>query len=134
MDDVGINVDGMGEDFQSIESVSASPFHEEVSYDSMHLKRELRSLDIKLSEVKRKMADEFGEYADPQIITDEEFNEKLANENISSSLTQDYLSIVEQINGLKSQLGELSSAVFSEISTKIKLPKAMELKDDLFMF
>ena len=134
MDDVGINVDGMGEDFQSIESVSASPFHEEVSYDSMHLKRELRSLEIKLSDVKRMMSDEFEEYADPQIITDEEFNERLARENISSSLTQDYLATKEQIERLKSQLGELSSAVFSEISTKIKLPKALEVNNGLYMF
>ena len=134
MDDVGINVDGMGEDFQSIESVSASPFHEEVSYDSMHLKRELRSLEIKLSDVKRMMVDEFEEYADPQIITDEEFNERLARENISANLTQDYLSTIEQINRLKSQLGELSSAVFSEISTKIRLPRALEVNDGLFAF
>ena len=48
MDDVGINVEGMGEDFQSIESVSASPFHEEVSYDAMELKRELHSLEERL--------------------------------------------------------------------------------------
>ena len=134
MDDVGINVDGMGEDFQSIESVSASPFHEEVSYDAMELKKGLRSLEIKLSDVKRLMADEFEEYTDPQLLTDEEFNERLAKENISSSLTQDYLSTIEQISRLKSQLGELSSAVFSEISTKIKLPKAIELNDNLFMF
>ena len=134
MDDVGINVDGMGEDFQSIESVEASIFHEEVSFDAMELKKELHMLEIRLSEVKRMMADEFEEYTDPQIITDEEFNERLANENISSSLTQDYLSTNEQINRLKSQLGELSSAVFSEISTKIRLPKAVELKDNLFMF
>ena len=134
MDDVGINVDGIGEDFQSIESVSASPFHEEISYDAMELKRELHTLEIKLSDIKRMMSDEFEEYVDPQIITDEEFNEKLTNEKISSSLTQDYLSTIEQINRLKSQLGELSSAVFSEISTKIKLPKAIELNDNLFMF
>ena len=134
MDDVGINVDGIGEDFQSIESVSASPFHEEISYDAMELKRELHTLEIKLSDIKRMMSDEFEEYVDPQIITDEEFNEKLANEKISSSHTQVYLSIVDQINGLKSQLGELSSAVFSEISTKIKLPKALEVNDGLFAF
>ena len=134
MDDVGINVDGMGEDFQSIESVSASPFHEEVSYDAMELKKELHTLEKRLSDVRRMMADEFDEYTDPQLLTDEEFNERLAHENISSSLTQRYLSAIEEIRRLKSQLGELSSAVFTEISTKIKLPKAIEVKDDLFMF
>ena len=80
------------------------------------------------------MADEFEEYADPQIITDEEFNERLAKENISSSLTQDYLATKEQIERLKSQLGDLSSAVFSEVSTKIKLPKTLVEKNDLFVF
>ena len=134
MDDVGINVDGMGEDFQSIESVSASPFHEKVSYDAMELKKELHGLEMRLSDVKRMMSDEFDEYTDPQLLTDEEFNMRLANENISSNLTQDYLSTIEQINRLKSQLGELSSAVFSEISTKIRLPKALEVNDGLFAF
>ena len=134
MDDVGINVDGMGEDFQSIESVSASPFHEEVSYDAMELKRELHALEERQSEVKRMMVDDFEEYADPQIITDEEFNMRLANENISSSLTQDFLILNEKIERVKAELGELSSAVFSEISTKIKLPTALEVNNGLFMF
>ncbi len=134
MDDVGINVDGMGEDFQSIESVSASPFHEEVSYDAMELKKELHQLEGRLSDVKKMMADEFEEYADPQFLTDAEFNERLAKENISSNLSQKYLILKEKIERVRSQLGELSSAVFSEISTIIKLPKAMEVKDELFIF
>ena len=134
MDDVGINVEGMGEDFQSIESVSASPFHEEVSNDAMELKKELHLLEGRLSDVKRMMVDEFEEYTDPQLLTDSEFNEKLANENISSNLNQKYLILKEKIDRVKSQLGELSSAVFSEISTLIKLPKAMEVKDELFIF
>ena len=134
MDDVGMNVDGMGEDFQSIESVSASPFHEEVSYDAMELKKELHQLEGRISDVKRMMADEFDEYSDPQFLTDGEFNERLTKENISSSLTQRYLSTIEEISRLKSQLGDLSSAVFSEVSTKIKLPKAMDMKNEIFMF
>ncbi len=134
MDDVGINVEGMGEDFQSVESVSASPFHEEVSYDSMELKKELHALEARLSDIKRMMADDFEEYTDPQLLTNEEFNERLAKENISVGLTQQYLSVKEQINRLKSELGELSSAVFSEVSTKIKLPKALDMKNELFMF
>ena len=134
MDDVGINVEGMGEDFQSIESVSASPFHEEVSYDAMELKKELHQLEERLTDIKRMMADEFEEYTDPQLLTDEEFNERLAKENISSSLTQDYLIVKEKIESVRSQLGELSAAVFSEVSTKIKLPKALEVNDGLFAF
>ena len=134
MDDVGINVDGMGEDFQSIETVSASPFHEEISYDAMELKRELHSVEGRLSDVKRMMADEFVEYTDPQLLSDEEFDERLAREIVSSSRTQEYLGTKEQIDQLKSQLGELSSAVFTEISTKIKLPKALEVNDAIFTF
>ena len=133
MDDVGINVDGMGEDFQSIESVSASPFHEELSFDVMQLKMELKKFEGRLSDVKRIMSDEFEVFADPQFLTDEEFDEKLAKENISSSLTQEYLVTKEKIERVKSQLGELSSAVFSEVSTKIKLPKKMEVNNGLFM-
>ena len=134
MSDVGINVDGMGEDFQSIQSVTASPFHEEVSYDAMELKKELHALEKRLSDVKRMMADEFEEYTDPQVLSDGEFNERLAKENISSSLSQKYLILKEKIERVKAQLGELSSAVFTEISTKIKLPKALEVNDGLFAF
>ena len=134
MDDVGINGEGMGEDFQSIESVSASPFHEEVSFDAMELKKELYQLKERLSDVKRMMADEFEEYTDPQLLTDSEFNERLAKENIPSNLSQKYLILKEKMERMRSQLGELSSAVFSEISKIIKLPKAMEVKDELFMF
>ena len=134
MDDVGLNVEGMGEDFQSIESVSASPFHEEISYDTMELKKELHLLERRLLEVKKMMADEFEEYTDPQLLTDGEFNERLANENISSSLSQDYLIVMEKIESLRSRLGELSSAVFKEVSTIIKLPNAMEVNERLFMF
>ena len=134
MDDIGINVEGMGEDFQSIESVSASPFHEEVSYDAMELKKELHQLEGRISDVKRMMADEFDEYSDPQFLTDGEFNERLTKENISTNLTQKYLILNEKIEMVKSQLGELSSAVFSEISTLIKLPKAMVVKDEIFIF
>jgi len=134
MDDVGINVEGMGEDFQSIESVSASPFHEEVSYDAMELKKEIHSLEGRLSDVKRMMVEEFEEYTDPQLLTDTEFNERLAKENISSSLSQDYLVLNEKIESVKSRLGELSSAVFKEVSTIIKLPKAMDVTNDMFIF
>ena len=134
MSDVGINVDGMGEDFQSIQSVTASPFHEEVSYDAMELKKELHALEKRLSDVKRMMADEFEEYTDPKLLSDGELNERLAKENISSSLSQKYLILKEKIERVKAQLGELSSAVFTEISTKIKLPKALEVNDGLFAF
>ena len=100
----------------------------------MELKRELHSLEVRLSDVKRMMADEFEEYTDPQMLTESEFKERLAKENISSNLSQKYLILKEKIESVKSQLGELSSAVFSEVSTLIKLPKAMEVKDDLFIF
>ena len=108
MDDIGINVDGMGEDFQSIESVSASPFHEEVSYDAMELKKELHQLEERLTDVKRMMADEFEEYTDPQLLSDGQFNEKLAVEKISSDLSQKYLILKEKIERVRSKLGELS--------------------------
>ena len=134
MDDVGINVEGMGEDFRSIESISATPFHEEVSYDAMELKKELHALEERISDVKRMMADEFEEYTDPQLLTESEFNERLAMENISSNLSQEYLTVKEKIERVKSQLGELSSAVFSEVSTLIKLPKAIDVTDDMFIF
>ena len=100
----------------------------------MELKKELHSLEERLSDVKKMMADEFEEYTDPQLLTDSEFKERLAKENISSNLSHKDLILKEKIERVRSQLGELSSAVFSEVSTIIKLPKAFEVKDDLFMF
>ena len=124
----------MGNSIQSNESVSASPLQNEVSYVAMELKNELHALEKRLMDVKTMMTDEYEEYTDPQLLSDTEFNERLAKENISSNLSQKYLILKEKIERVRSQLGELSSAVFSEISTIIKLPKTMEVKDDLFMF
>jgi hypothetical protein len=131
LDDVGINVDGMGEDFQSIESVSASPFMEEIAFDAAKLKRELFEFRRDLIVVKQQMADEFKEYLDPTVTTEDEFTEALARENVSTVLVKSYLSIKEKIKGLESQLGEVSNTVFKETAAKIKLP-GKENIDELF--
>ncbi|MBC8181500.1 hypothetical protein H8E88_10295 [candidate division KSB1 bacterium] len=131
LDDVGINVDGMGEDFQSIESVSASPFMEEIAGDARQLKMELNNFRRDLIVVKQQMADEFKEYIDPNLITDDEFTEAMARENVSAPLIKSYLTVKEKINKLKAQLGEVSNTVFKETAAKIKLP-GKENIDELF--
>ena len=133
LDDVGINVDGMGEDFQSIESVAASPFMEEIACDAGKLKKELNEFRRDLILVKQQMADEFKEYVDPDLATDNEFAESLARENVSTVLVKSYLSIKEKIKGLESQLGEVTNVVFKETAAKIKLPGKENL-DELFQF
>ncbi|MCH7762965.1 MAG: hypothetical protein IIB95_04400 [Candidatus Marinimicrobia bacterium] len=126
LEDAGIRTDGMAEDFQSLESVEATPFMEDVSLDATRLKDELKSVKGRLLTVKGEMADEFIDWLDPSALTDDEFDEKLANEKVSEGLVQTYLALKDQINSLRSQLGEVNMAVFNETKSKIKLPKLIE--------
>jgi len=133
LSDVGINVDGMGEDFQCIESVSATPFMENIANDAKQLKAELNELRRSYNVLKEQMADEFSEYVDPNWLSDEEFNEKLAHEKVSNVLIKSYLSLTEKITKLEHQLGQVNSTVFIETSAKIKLPGPMkETSHELF--
>jgi len=131
LSDVGINVDGLSEDFQSIESVSASPFMEEIAVDAGKLKQELNEFRRDLILVKQQMVDEFKIYLDPSVTTENEFTEALSRENVSAVLVKSYLSIKEKIKGLESQLGEVSNTIFKETAAKIKLP-GKENIDELF--
>ena len=129
LSDVGINVDGMGEDFQSIESVSATPFMENIAQDARKLKAELNDLRRSYSVIKEQMADEFSEFVDPKTMSDEEFSEKLAHEKVSETLVKCYLSLTEKITRLESQLGQINSTVFIETTAKIKLPGLLNEKE-----
>jgi hypothetical protein len=133
LSDLGVNVDGMGEDFQSIESVSATPFMENIAHDARKLKSELNELRKSYMVLKEQMADEFSEYVDPNVMSDEEFSENLAHEKVSEALVKCYLSLTEKITRLESQLGQVNSTVFMETSSKIKLPGSMkETSHELF--
>jgi len=131
LSDVGVNIDGLGEDFMGLESVSATPFMEDISYDASHLKRELNDLKGKYMLIKEQMADEFDNYINPAEISDEDFSEALAREKIPQAYIQTYLALREQIDKLKSKLGEVNSLVFNETKSKIRLPKLLEAKYEL---
>ena len=126
LNDTGINIDGLGEDFQSIESVSATPYMEDVSFNANHLKAELRQLQARYLLVKEEMAKEFEDHIDPKMVSDEVFARALAQEKVSQGYVQTYLNLREQIRELEDKLNELNSIVFSETSSKIKLPKLLE--------
>lgn len=128
LSDVGINVDGMGEDFQGIESVAASPFMENVAKGAQQIKLELAELRRQYNLLKDQMVDAFEEYTNPQLLTDEEFAERLAHETISEALIQQYLSLTEKITKLEQELRLVSSEVFNETITKIRLPGAISNK------
>ncbi|MEE8186096.1 MAG: hypothetical protein V3T99_00355 [Nitrososphaerales archaeon] len=130
LDDIGVNVDGFGEDFQGMESVGATPFMEEVAADAGKIKRQLAGLRSKYVLVKEQMADEFEEYLDPRSVSDEDFDERLSREKISEGLVQTYLALKEQINQLEAQLGEVSKAVFQETSSRIRLPGVIKEKEE----
>jgi len=124
--DIGVNVDGLGEDFTGIESVSADPFMDEISEDADRLKRQLAELRQHLRTLQQQMADEFEEYTDPDSLTETQFEERLARESMPDSYIQTYLKLKEQIAELEAQLGELSQAVFSETARRIRLPSTLE--------
>lgn len=126
LSDVGINVDGLGEDFQSIESVNSNPYLEDLSGDASKLKVELYELKKQLLNIKEMMANEFVNYIDPRSVSDELFDQALANEKAPQGYVQSFLSIKEQIRQIESQLGEVNFAVFAETSSKIRLPKLLE--------
>jgi len=126
MSDVGVNIDGLGEDFQSMESIESTPFMDEVSLDATRLKNELQDLKGKFLIVKDQMAEDFSEYVNPGTLTSVEFDTRLATEKVSDGLVQSYLMLKEQITGLESQLGQVRNTVFSETKTRIKLPKLIE--------
>lgn len=129
LSDIGVNVDGVGEDFQSIESVSASPFMEDVAYDARKIKAELSELRRCFDTLKQQIAEEFSEYINPAMLPDEEFTERLANEKIPDALIQSYLSYTEKITRLECQLGEVNAAVFNETSARIKLPGVLKKQE-----
>ena len=126
LEDVDVRMDGLSEDFQGIESVSASPFMEDIARDATQIKRELAHLKGKYEVVKQQLADGFEEYVDPKV-SDEVFGEALAREGkVSRGLVQSYLSIRERMQELEAQLGQFQAAVFNDTAPKIRLPRAIE--------
>jgi len=127
LSDMGINVDGLGEDFSGIETVSATPFMEEVAYDAGKLKSELMELRTSLRLVQQAVLDEIGDQRELASIPAEAFDLFLAEHHVSDALVQKLLGLKSRISILESQLGQASSVVFSETVTKIHLPGRIDL-------
>ena len=134
LEDIGVRTGGMAQDFQSLESVEATPFMEDVSLDATRLKNELKDLRGRMWIIKDQMAFEFDLWVDVKTLTDDAFEECLAVETVSQGLVQTYLALKEQIEALKSKLGEVNKTVFEETKSKITLPKIIEERslDELF--
>jgi len=127
LSDMGINVDGLGEDFSGIETVSATPFMEEVAYDVVKLKSELMELRTSLRLVQQAVLDEIGDLRNLASIPAEAFDLLLTEHHVSDVLVQKLLELKSRISSLESQLGQASSVVFSETVTKIHLPGRIDL-------
>ncbi len=127
LSDMGINVDGLGEDFTGIETVPATPFMEEVAYEAGKLKSELWTMRNELRRVQQAILDEIGIERDSISFTDESFDFLLAEHRISDALVQKILELKTKISTLEVQLGQASSAVFSETVTRIHLPGRIDL-------
>jgi hypothetical protein len=127
LEDVDVRVDGLSEDFQGIESVSATAYMDDIARDATQIKRELAHLKGKYSVIKEEMADQFQEYVNPASVSDDVFGEALAREGkVSRSLVQSYFSIRDRMQELEAQLGQFQAAVFNETAPKIRLPRAIE--------
>ena len=133
LEDVGVQVDGLSEDFQGIESVGANPFLEDVADDAIRLKRRLSDLQGKYAHLKQVIAGEFDPPVEGYTLTDDEFERQLAQETLPDSYVQLYLALKEQIDDLKSKVGAVSKIVFSETAAKIRLPKRLEGRDHEFV-
>ena len=134
LEDIGVRTEGMAQDFQSLESVEATPFMEDVSLDATRLKNELKDLRGRMWIIKDQMASEFDLWVDVKTLTDDAFEERLSVETVSQGLVQTYLSLKEQIEALKAKLGEVNKTVFEETKSKITLPKLIKETsiDELF--
>ncbi len=131
--DIGVNIDGLSDDFSEIESVEASPFMEDVSVDASRLKEEKQALRGKLMVIKDQIADTFEEYKDPKTLSDDEFAEVMALQIVPDGLVQRYLEVTEEIKSVNEKLGEVNSVVFRETSSRIKLPERIkEVRFDVF--
>jgi hypothetical protein len=128
MDDVGVNIDGLGEDFTEMESVSASIFMEDISKDASKIKEELEFIESRLKNIKESIACEFEEYQNPSIMSDTDFTTRMTNENVPEKYIQEYLSLIEQRKKLKNKLGIVEREVYSETSRFIKLPQHIQEK------
>ena len=126
LEDVGVQVDGLSEDFQGIKSVEANPYLEDIADDAIHLKRRLADLRGKFAHLKRAMGSEFDPPVDVSTLSEVEFEQRLAQETLADSYIQSYLALKEQIDDLKSKVGAVSKIVFSETAAKIRLPKRLE--------
>ena len=127
LSDMGINVDGLGEDFTGIETIPATPFMEEVAYDAGKLKSELWTMRAELQKVQQAILDEIGDQRELASIPAESFDLVLAEHRISDALVQKLLELKSRISTLEVQLGQSSSVVFSETVTKIHLPGRIDL-------
>jgi len=126
LSDIGINIDGLGEDFSGLQSVSANPFMEDIAYNASALKSELSDLKGKYMLVKVQMAEQFENEVDPQRLSDIDFAECMALENVNEGLVQAYLAFKEKIQQLEAKLGIVSTEIFNETKSKIRLPKSLE--------
>ncbi len=127
LEDEGVQIDGLTEDFSGIESVSATPFMDAVAHDASLIKRELAGLKGKLSFLKDDLAD-YLENINVRQASEDVFAEALARSpRVPAELTQSYLSIRERMNKLEGELGQVQSTIFQETAPKIRLPKAIEV-------
>lgn len=126
LEDEGVRIDGLSEDFDGIESVSATPFMDAVAHDASLIKKEVAHLKGKLAFLKDDMADHLGDI-NVRHASEDVFAEALARTpKMPAELMQSYLSIRERLSKLEGDLGHVQSTIFQETAPKIRLPRAID--------
>lgn len=126
IEDIGISISGLSEDFASLESVPATPFMDDVAKGAAELKKELRAVNARLLLLREEMVTHFDQHLDPAKVSDDVFSAALAVESLPSAYIQSYLSLKEQKDMLVSKLSQISSLIFQETRSRITLPSTLE--------
>ena len=132
LEDVGVQVDGLAEDFQGIESVEANPYLEDIAEDAMQFKGRLAGVQSKYAQLKQRMMRAFDPPVLNDTLSDEAFEQRLAQESLPDALIQSYLELKEEMEYLESRVGAVSKIVFSETASKIRLPQRLKGRTNEF--
>ena len=123
LSDSDVSIDALKEDFLGIESVSATPYHVDLGYDTSRLKQELSGHISKMASLKIEMQKQFSNGMNLTDLNNEEFERIIANNHSSSGLVQTYLSLKDRIDSIKSRIGILNEELITDTRLQVRLPR-----------
>ena len=122
LSDSDVSVDALKDDFLSIESVPATPYHIDLGYDASRLKTELAGLESKLASLQIAIKKELSNGISLEDVDEVEFERIIANNPLPSGMVQTYLSLRDRIKSISDRIGELNLEVITDTRLKVRLP------------